>query len=182
MNYLSTTAGNPGSGGYAFAYQDTGGSVVCLDGCPQSVADVAPACAVPAATAELCTHGTLGANPAPYSVYGGGIGINLNQVMGATAVGTFAATGSGIGYAVTSVPTNGLRIQIDHGGMTYCAPVTATTGTIPWANFAITCYNTPPGAALTGPPNDATQIEFQMVTVATAGSGDFCVTSLLFAP
>jgi hypothetical protein len=44
------------------------------------------------------------------------------------------------------------------------------------------CYNTPPGAALTGPPSDATQIEFQMVTVASAGTGDFCITAVGFAP
>jgi hypothetical protein len=183
MNFLAAPS-NPGTGGYAFSYQDTVGSIVCLDGCPASGA----VCSTAPATSELCTHGNLLANPAPYSAFGGGIGFNLNQAMATSATGTtampFVTTGSGISYVVSSIPPNGLRLQIDHGGSTntYCANVTAPSGTIPWSGFALTCYNTPPGAALTGPPDDATQIEFQMVTTATAGTGDFCVTSVSFAP
>jgi hypothetical protein len=181
MNYLASPA-NPGTGGYAFSYQDTVGSIVCLDGCPASGA----VCTTAPATSLLCTHGNLLANPAPYSAFGGGIGFNLNQAMATSATPTtampFVTTGSGISYTVTNVPANGLRLQIDHGGMTYCANVTTASGTIPWASLELTCYDTPPGAALTGPPGDATQIEFQMVTTATAGTGDFCVTAVGFAP
>jgi hypothetical protein len=184
MNYFSMANGNPGTGGYAFSYQDTVGSDVCLDGCPASGATCTPA----PATSMLCTHGTLLANPAPYTAFGGGIGFNLNQMMATsatpTAISPFAATGSGISYTVSSLPANGLRIQIDHGGSAnqYCANVTTASGVIPWANLTLMCYNTPPGAALTGPPSDATQIEFQMVTVASAGTGDFCITAVGFAP
>ena len=185
MNYLAAPA-NPGTGGYAFAYQDTSGSDVCLDGCPASGAT----CTVAPATSMLCTHGILAANPtAPYAAYGGGIGFNLNQALATSATATvamaFVTTGSGISYTVTSVPANGLRVQIDHGGVTYCAPAspTALTATVAWTSFNTKCYDAPPdGVALTAAPADATQIEFQMVTVATAGTGDFCVTAVSFAP
>src|SRR5450432_2283269 len=76
MNFLAAPA-NPGTGVYAFSYQDTVGSIVCLDGCPASGA----VCTTAPATSLLCTHGDLLANPAPYSAFGGGIGFNLNQAM-----------------------------------------------------------------------------------------------------
>jgi hypothetical protein len=173
QSYLTTAAGNPGTGGYAFAYQDALGGDVCLDGCPSSGASCATS-APP--TSMLCLHGTIAA-----SGYGG-IGFGLSQSMSAPSPGPFPATGSGIKYAVTSVPTTtGLRVAIDHGGAAnqYCAVVTAPSGTVTWADLLLNCYDTPPGAALTGPPTDATQIQFQLVN---AGTADFCVTAVSFAP
>jgi hypothetical protein len=191
MNYLTKANGNPGTGGYAFAYDDTLGSIVCLDGCPNVDSTLLPCSG---AGTFLCGHGALAANSATstpaYAIYGGGIGFGLNQAM-ATAAGSpasapFAATGSGITYSVSSLPANGLRLAIDHGGPTvqYCAALTATTGTVPWAMFNTKCYDpTPDGLALTGPPSDATQIEFQMPSVTAATStADICVIAVSFAP
>jgi hypothetical protein len=184
MNYLSMAAGNPGTGGYAFSYADSS-STVCLDGCPAS-----PAVCSGTGTA-LCGHGSLPANPAPYPVYGG-IGINLNQALATSAASPpnvpMAVTGTGITYALSSLPTNGVRLAIDDGatsagpGTAYCAVLTAASGTVPWASFNTKCYDVPPdGTALTGPPQTASQIEFQMVPIpAAAVVDDFCVTAVSF--
>jgi hypothetical protein len=137
----------------------------------------------------LCALGNplLANATAPYAAFGGGIGFSLDQPMGAPTGLPFKvpAASTGITYTVSSVPTNGLRIQIDHGGPTieYCAPAPATaTATLVWSDFNTKCYDTPPdGVALTGPPNDATQIEFQLVTTDTVGTGDFCVVAVSFA-
>jgi hypothetical protein len=170
-------------GGYAFAYQDTVSSAVCLEGCPpSSPGALAPSCGTGTA---LCGHGDLGMDLATngFAAYGGGIGFNLNQPLGTATAQTFAAMGSGIAYTVTSVPLTGLRINIDHGGVTYCATATTASATLPWASFNTQCYNTPAdGIALTGAPLDATQIEFAMVAVAASVSDDFCVTAVSFAP
>jgi hypothetical protein len=186
--YLSTAAGNPGMGGYAFAYEDMEGapptgSEVCMEGCSQSAPAVTIACSTSTA---LCGHGVLGESVATnmYAAFGGGVGFNLNQPMASTtAAMPFATTGSGIAYTLSSLPTSGVRVQIDHGGVTYCAPATAASGTVAWASFNTKCYDAPPdGVALTGAPADATQIEFQMVSTATSVTDDFCVTAVSFAP
>jgi hypothetical protein len=191
MNYLTNAAGNPGTGGYAFAYDDTLGSIVCLDGCPNVDSTLLPCSG---SGTLLCGHGTLAENSAtstpPYSIYGGGIGFALNQPMGTSAASPvqapFAATGSGISYTVSSLPTNGLRLAIDHGGATiqYCATLLTASGTVPWASFNTMCYDTPPdGVALTAAPSDAHQIEFQMPTVTTAtATADVCIMAVSFAP
>jgi hypothetical protein len=102
--------------------------------------------------------------------------------MGSTTKGTFAATGSGISYTLSAAPTQSLRLAIDNGGMTYCAPITGSTGTVMWADFMVACYNPTPGPALTGAPTTATQIEFQIEAGAAVADFNFCVTALSFAP
>jgi hypothetical protein len=121
----------------------------------------------------LCMFGTI--------VTGGygGMGFGLSQATSAPSPGPFPATGSGITYAVTSVPATGLRIDIDRGTSQYCAVVTKASDTVPWASLVLDCYGPVPGEALAGPPPDATQIEFQLVG---AGTADFCVTKVSFAP
>ena len=61
------------------------------------------------------------------------IGVNLNQPNGSTTKSTFAATGAGVAYTLSSLPTPGTRLIIDNAGADYCANLTAATGTIPWS-------------------------------------------------
>jgi hypothetical protein len=161
-----------GKGGYAYAFSDAtatppGGSSACIE------------------STAFCGKGTsVMQNTADYSdPYGGGIGINLNEAMGASSPGTYTPTGSGVAYTLTSLPT-GARIIIGNGTTDYCFTLTSATGTVPWASFNTMCYATPiPAAdALTGPPVGATHIEFEIPSAMTASSWDFCVSALGFAP
>jgi hypothetical protein len=163
--------GTIGMGGYAYAFSDMvvpGGSTSCVD------------------QFALCTLGTTGTqNPPDYTVYGAGIGVNLNQDPSATSVGTFAATGNGIAYTLSNLPAQGVRLIIDDGGdagkTTYCVDLTTSTGQIPWSQFSTQCYNLGnPGAALSGAPSSATSIQFLVIAGSKPGPFDFCVTSLAF--
>jgi hypothetical protein len=169
-----------GSGGYVFAFSDAkvgGPSTACVN------------------STMFCGKGTIGmANPPSYSYYGGGIGVNLSQPSGSMGLGApFAATGTGISYAISSFPTVGtggaVRLIIDNGataganGADYCAAITTATGMVPWSMFFTQCYNLPggdAGAGLSGPPTTASHVQFQVASGMTAGSFDFCVTSLKF--
>jgi hypothetical protein len=134
----------------------------------------------------LCGHASLGVNgPPSYAVYGGGIGFSLSQPMGTTASMPVQATGTGIAYTVSSLPANGLRVNVKTASSAdvYCAPVTTASGTIPWASFNTKCFDSPvDGTALAGVPADLTLIEFQFVTATTASTADVCVTKVAFAP
>jgi hypothetical protein len=73
----------------------------------------------------------------------------------------------------------GLQITITGGDMMqYCyRPAAATTsGTTPWADFTVNCYDMPPGAAFV-PSVQITQLQFQAITGAAAGAWGFCVQS-----
>jgi hypothetical protein len=152
-----------GMGGKAFSYEDMGGSTSCVN------------------ASSFCGMGMDVADPPPYLNFGGGIGVNVDQAMGSKTVSSYTPTGSGIFYTVTGLPTSGLRIQVDNDGVTYCAQLTAATGTVPWTDFSIDCFDAPPGAALTAAPL-MSQVEFQVPSVATSATWDFCVTALRFAP
>jgi hypothetical protein len=156
-------------GGYAFAYSD-GVSTACLD------------------AAALCATGTTGVNP-PTTVYGSGIGFNLNQAMATGTVSPpispFTATGLGLSYKLSSLPAQGVRIAIDGPEIAgvatdYCAVLSTTSGTVAWAKFNSKCWDDS-GVFLTGPPTNATHIEFQVPAVATATPFNFCVDSVAFA-
>jgi hypothetical protein len=167
-NYFTPTPGAIGMGGYAYFYQDlpTGGSTACLN--PNM----------------LCGKGTTAVqNPPTYSIYGAGIGVNLNQTQGSMVKGTFAATGAGIAYTLTGLPMPGTRLIIDNAGVDYCNNLTLPTGTVPWGMFTPQCYNLPggdAGAGLAGPPATATHVQFQVNAAMVAGTFDFCVTALKF--
>jgi hypothetical protein len=151
-------------GGYAYAYSDKVQSSACL------------------AASDFCGQGTTGAQtPANSStVWGAGIGVNLNQPPG-MAPASCAATGSGIAYSVTGpLPSQGMRLVIDNGGMDYCAPLSAVSGTVPWSAFNTACWQPSSGAALSGAPATATHVELQVNAVPAAGTFDFCVTTLKF--
>jgi hypothetical protein len=168
-NYAAATT--IGMGGYAYSFSDAtvgGPSSACVE------------------STALCGMGSSGptnttavGTVAAYAYYGGGIGVNLNQAMGAgTTIGTFTPTGTGVTYALTSLPA-GARLIIDNAGVDYCAMLTSASGTVPWASFNSMCYATPiPAAdALTGAPT-ATHVEVQVAAGMTAVAWDFCVTAL----
>lgn len=158
-----------GNGGYAYAYSDAakgGASSACVD------------------TLALCGAGMTGAMSA--ATWGGGIGVNLDQIMATTStsppIGKFAATGSGISYTLSNLPSQGARIIIDSGAMDYCAPLSTASGTVKWADFNLTCWAPTPAGDLSGAPADATHVNFQVDASAAAAPFDFCVTAVSFAP
>jgi hypothetical protein len=155
-----------GMGGYAYAYDDKKGSVACVD------------------PSAFCGAGATATMDAMGTVWGGGIGVNLNQIMATSStsppINTFAATGSGITYALSSFPTQGMRIIIDSSAMDYCAPITGASGTVKWSSFNTKCWDNS-GMTLAGAPT-ATHINFQVNSASAAADFDFCVTAVSFAP
>jgi len=163
-NYLAASV--IGHGGYAYAYDDGMGSTACLD-----------------ATA-LCATGTTAVTNASGSIWGSGLGFNLNQAVatGATSppVDTYAATGTGISYVLSNLPPQGMRIAIDNGGADYCVPIASASGNVSWASFNTKCWDNS-GTYLTGAPATATHIEFQITADAAATPFNLCVKSVAFA-
>ena len=154
--------------GYDFTFSDKIASSVCM--LPNS----------------LCAAGTVGAqNPAGgYTVWGAGILFSLSTLTTATTEMPVQLAGTGVTVTVTSLPTNAdMRLQVKHfvgaTGTTYCAIMTTATQTIPWTSFNTMCWSPSSGVALTGPPNTS-NFQFQASSRPTAGSFDFCVTSLSF--
>ena len=163
-NYLSGSV--IGDGGYAYAYDDGMGSTACLD-----------------ATA-LCATGMTAVTNASGSIWGAGMGFNLNQAMAtgtaSPAVNSIAATGTGISYTLSNLPPQGMRVVIDDGGSDYCVPIADASGNLNWASFNTKCWDNS-GTFLTGAPATATHIEFQVTADAAATPFNFCVTSVAFA-
>ena len=153
-------------GGYAYAYDDMMGSTACID------------------ATSLCGTGTTAVTNASGSIWGAGIGFNLNQAMATGSasppVQTYAATGAGIAYSLTILPPQGMRVVIDENGTDYCAPIASASGTIPWASFNTKCWDDT-GSSLSGPPGAATHILFQITADASSTPFDVCVTSVGFA-
>ena len=177
--YAAVPPSTIGMGGYTFAFSDgvAMGSTACIS------------------TLAFCGMGTIGAaNPPAYTIYGGGIGVNLNQLMATGAamqpINAYAATGAGINYALSAVPPAGTRLIIDNspayvqgppvsGVVDYCAPITLQTATIPWATFNTKCWDGT-GTALAAAPATAHHIQVEVTSGAAAGAFNFCVTSLKF--
>src|SRR5579859_577904 len=113
-----------------------------------------------------------------------GIAVNLNQAAAtgpsSPAVNTTAATGTGVQYALTNLPPQGMRIVIDNGGTDYCAPLPSASGTIYWASFNTKCWDYS-GTSLSGPPATATHLLFQVTSDAASTPFDICVTAVSFA-
>jgi hypothetical protein len=162
-NYVAASV--IGQGGYAYGYDDNAGSTVCLD------------------STALCATGSTAV--ASSTVWGAGIGFNLDQAVGTMAnpnptVGSYAASGAGIAYGLSGLPSQGARILIDHAGTDYCAVLSAASGTLAWADFNTKCWDDS-GTTLTGAPSDATHIEVQVVADGTTTPFSFCVDSIGFA-
>jgi hypothetical protein len=159
-------AGTIGNGGYAYAYSDgTGGGAGTSTSCVDSSA--------------FC--GTVKTGATSSTTWGGGIGVELNQPVNSTAV-TFAVVGFGIQYSLSmpAFPSAGMHIVIDHAGVDYCAILSGTAGTVPWSSLNTKCWNPTTGTTLTGPPQDATHVNFQVNAGAAPTTVSFCVTSLAF--
>jgi hypothetical protein len=160
-----------GDGGYAFSYADgitPGGSTACVN------------------STALCATGQTGVSS--MTVYGAGIGFNLNQMMATSSasppINTYSVMGVGISYSLSNMPTQGARIAIgDSDGTTgtdYCATLPGKSGTVLWSSFNTKCWDNS-GTSLSGPPSNPVHVEFQVPAGATAAPFDFCVTSVSFA-
>jgi hypothetical protein len=170
-----------GMGGYSYVFSDSTGADPCTTSPTTICID----------SSAVCVAGTTGVSVAPYNCYGGGFGINVNQAINSTTLGTYSVptTSTGITYALSNVPTiasGGMRIEVVTGTAaasstnTYCTPITAASGTVPWTSLAQSCYITPPGVALTGPPTDLQQLEFAIYDGTTATAFNICVDSISF--
>jgi hypothetical protein len=157
-----------GAGGQTYGYADTYGSTACVD------------------TNSFCGSGTTAAGDGTGNIWGGGIGVHLNQAMNVTTVGEWLvpSASAGISYAVSNVPvTQGLRVVTDDyvSGVEYCALVSATSGTVLWTDFNSKCWQPSLGTYLSGPPTYSSYINFQAPAVyGVTGSFSFCVTALAY--
>lgn len=148
------------SSGYVVAVGD-GTSAACID--PNN----------------LCAQGTAEPqNPPSYTVYGSGISVGLGSA-------GMTATGTGLTYAVSSIPSTGLQLSVTSGGVQYYAEVKATgsaSGMIPWGTFNTLGYNNPPdGGPFSGTGASITSVGFQVNAAPAAGTAtpwSFCVTTL----
>jgi hypothetical protein len=163
-NYLP--AGTVGKGGYAYSYEDGKGSTACMT------------------STALCGKGMTAIADTAGTIWGAGIGVNLNQAAAtgaaSPAVNSTAATGTGVQYALTNLPPQGMRIVIDNGGTDYCAPIASASGTVYWSSFNTKCWDNT-GSALSGPPTTATHLLFQVTSDAASTPFDLCVTGASFA-
>lgn len=165
-NYLASSV--IGDGGYAYSYDDGMGSTACLD------------------STALCGAGTTAVATPTGTVWGAGIGFSLNQAMatGPTSppVGDYAvpAASTGIAYALSVLPAQGMRLIIDEAGTDYCAALTAATGTVLWSSFNTECWSGA-GTSLSGAPQVATHVQFQVTAASASLSFEFCMTAVSFA-
>jgi hypothetical protein len=107
----------------------------------------------------LRTSGTLGpANAA--NNYAGYVflGFNTNQVSGSSTFTTIAPTGSSLVVAYTKAagPAT-IRVQLQAGSTRWCANLTASPATIPYAMFNTACWDGS-GTAYAKQPIDAVQL------------------------
>ena len=150
--------------GYDFSFADpTGKSSVCVS------------------AGVLCGAGVVGAQDPPgYTVWGAGFGFNLSLQTTLTTSVPVQLSGTSVTVKLSSLPTGAdMRVQVLVNGVAYCAVMTMASQTILWNAFNTKCWAPTTGTALTGPPNTP-NIQFQASSRATAGSFDFCVTSLSF--
>jgi hypothetical protein len=156
-------------GGLIYSYADGNGSTACVD------------------ANNVCVMGTTAAGNGTGNIWGGGIGIHLNQADSTTAPDNeylVPSTSTGIYYSVSNVPaTQGLRIVTDDAttNTEYCAVVSAASGSVPWTSFNSTCWQPSTGTYLKGPPTYSRYIQFQAPAVyAIPGTFNFCVTSVYY--
>jgi hypothetical protein len=171
-NYLQSPAGaDPSYGGYAYALSDSTG-----EGC--GVGADAKACGTSVgclATGEFCGSGTTGVKDGAIT-YGAGIGANLGQSTDGGTSSSVTISVTGLTYAVTSVPSNSLEIEIKDGTDAYCYLTMAASGTVPWGSFVEKCTSSVVGPAFAG--TSITAVDFTARAGAAATPYDFCVTAL----
>jgi hypothetical protein len=175
-----------GLGGFSFGITDgisvggtgtctTSPSTVCLD------------------TTKLCASGTTGVYSASPFCWGAAFGFLVNQAM--DSAGTFGtylvpSSSTGIAYSLSSFPTTpggGMRLVVTTGTAAsttaneYCSLIIAASGTVAWTSLAVNCWETPPGASLTGPPPDLQNVYFEVLDGTTRASFDICIDSITFS-
>ena len=143
--------------GYAYSFADKGGSKICLD--PNS----------------LCANGTTAVADSKGTIWGAGMGFNLDKSSTPAAV---QITGTGMTYALSSLPTQGLRATVTVGTTDYCVKLVLTKGTVAWTDFNTACWDNS-GTKLSGAPLTP-HVGFEVTAAATASSFDFCVTTVSF--
>lgn len=155
--------GNIAMGGYGYAFSD-GTSWACLN------------------PGAFCGAGSTA--PMSSTVWGAGIGINLNQMPGSMTPGNYMvpANSPGISYTLSSVPSGTVYLMIDDNGPmnNYYATITSAAATVPWSMFQSKPWQLDASAGLSGPPQAATHVQFQMSAGTATNSFAFCVTSLKF--
>jgi hypothetical protein len=161
---------NVGNGGYGFAYYDGQGTP---PGDSTATLQIA---------SGLCISGTVGqVVNAMYSTdWGCGIGVNVNQAMGANPPANgLLLTGTGITVSTSAIPScTTARVVIDDNGTSYCAALTPGVE-IPWTTFNTTCYAPAMGTYLSGPPTAAAvKVQFVSTTTASCPFTNFCITQI----
>jgi hypothetical protein len=156
--------------GYAYTFDDTA-SVVS----PVSPTPGFSACGDPCV---LTMTGTVAASGTTYPYVG--LAYNLGQSQSGGSTNTAVTpTGSGLTFTFAESAPAGtaLRAQITDGTNTWCATVTgASPVSIPYASFAESCYNTPPGTTYAKNPINALQL--QIASGTTAGAFSLTITSV----
>jgi hypothetical protein len=87
---------------------------------------------------------------------------------------------SGIGYAVSAIPPEGLRLVTDNSGVDYCATISSLSGFVYWTSFNTECWDTTNGSWLLGPPTTSHHINFQVPAVSSSYAFNFCVDDVYY--
>jgi hypothetical protein len=143
--------------GYLYAYADGNPSKICTS------------------AESLCASGSTGVADTKGTVWGAGVGFNLDKSATPAAV---QLSGTGMTYALSAMPAQGMRAQVSVGGADYCVKLAAASGTVAWTDFNTACWDNS-GTKLTGAPNTP-HVGFQVTAATTAGDFDFCVKSVSF--
>jgi hypothetical protein len=159
---ISTTGGLACPGGLCTVDTYSGYIYVYGDG-------TSTVCAGPDA---LCAAGNTGVGDDAGKIWGAGVGFNLDKTEGTD----IQLSGTGITYALSALPTQGMRIQVSVAKTDYCVNLTAASGTVKWTDFSDACWGTT-GTKLTAAPKTP-HIGFQVTAAKTAGKFDFCVKSV----
>jgi hypothetical protein len=91
-------------------------------------------------------------------------------------------TFSTITFTYSGTPTTGLNAIVSIGTTDYCVDGITSGKAIPLSTFAIECYNTPPGAALTATDIPTiTKVQLQVPAGAAAVTvTNLCLTGIKF--
>jgi hypothetical protein len=163
---VTSTGGLACPGGLCTVGTYSGYLYVYADGAPSKVC---------AATDSLCASGSTGVADAKGTIWGAGVGFNLDKSATPAAV---QLSGTGMTYALSAMPSQGMRAQVSVAGTDYCVKLATASGTVAWTDFNTACWDNS-GTKLAGAPLTP-HVGFQVTAAATAGTFDFCVTAVSF--
>ena len=161
---ITSTGGLACPGGLCTVGSYSGYIYVYADGSPSKVC---------AAAESLCASGSTGAADTKGTIWGAGFGFNLDKSATPAAV---QLAGTGITYALSAMPTQGMRVTVTVGTTDYCAKLSAASGTVAWTDFNTACWDNS-GTKLTAAPSTP-HVGFQVTAGTAAGTFDFCVKSV----